>query len=139
MASIEIKNIGNLDEKAKTDFKEFSNNGTNNFYRREIETNRLSIFAVFIDGLRVGSVALRRENQPHGVEMVIVAGGGTYGGGRLVPIILEFLEGLAARNGERSIRFHTKREPLAIFSLSRGYKEIDDGDPDEITMRKILS
>ncbi|QDE27284.1 hypothetical protein [Paremcibacter congregatus] len=138
MAAIEIKNIGALDDRAKSDFKDFSHNGVPGFYRREVRAGRLSVFSVLIDGLRVGSLALRREVQPHGSEMVIVAGGGSYRGQRLVPLMLEFLEGLAGRNGEQSVRFHTKREPLALVAQGRGYIEIDDGDPDEITMRKVL-
>lgn len=139
MARIEIKNIQTLDNRAKSDFKEFSHNGTNSFYRKELKSGRLNILAVFIDGERVGTLALRSETQPHGGEMVIVAGGGSYRGARLAPMMLEFLENLAYRLGESSIRFHTKREGLIRTGYERGYFEIEDGDPDEITLRKVLA
>ncbi|MCC3859772.1 hypothetical protein [Pseudemcibacter aquimaris] len=140
MAKIELRNLGKLDKRSRDDFKDFSHDGTNGFYRDEIRAGRLSIYAVIIDSLRVGSVALRHEEQPHGGEMVIVAGGGVRRNGmRLVPTILGFLEQQAVRLGEKSIRFHTVRMPLVQVAISRGYFEIDDGDPDEVTMRKVLA
>lgn len=138
MARIEIINIFKVDNQAKSDFKAFSHNGNNSFYGREVNAARLSIFAVLIDGRRVGSVALRSEIQPHGKEMVIVAGGGSYRGQRLTPLILGYLENSASRLGEASIRFHTTRAGLVQVALKRGYFEIDDGDRDETTMRKVL-
>ena len=139
MARVEVIPIDKLDKKARKDFKDFSHNGSNSFYRSEIKANRLSIYAAVIDGLRIGSIALRHEDQPYGGEMVIVAGGGNYQGKRLVPLMLAFLEKLAFEYGEKSIRFHTKREPLAYIAMSRGWNEINDGDPDEICMRKVVA
>tara|TARA_R110002073_G_scaffold29354_1_gene92601 strand:- start:4536 stop:4955 length:420 start_codon:yes stop_codon:yes gene_type:complete len=139
MASVEIINIYELDKKARDDFKDFSHNGTNSFYRSEMKAGRLSLYGVIIDGLRIGSIGLRHDEMPHGGEMVVVAGGGTYRGQRLVPMVLDFLERFAVKYGEKSIRFHTKREALAILTMGLGYSEIDDGDPDEITMRKVLA
>lgn len=138
MESVEVIDIGKLDKRARQDFKDFSHNGTNSFYREELKAGRLAIFAAIIDGVRIGSVALKRDTQLFGDELVIVAGGGSYQGKRLVPIMLNFLEGLASQAGMAAIRFHTQREPLAIFAQSKGWIEIDDGDPDEICMRKVL-
>ena len=105
--------------------------------RGEVMARLLALFAVKMDGRRVGSVCVRIEQPGGGPEAVFVAAGGDGGGVYLYPRLLGVFVDLARAWGCVSARCHAKRRGVGRWLLAAGF-EVSETRDGETVYRKGL-
>lgn len=102
------------------------------WYRAEHEAGRLALAAGMVEGVHCATAAYRFEHSVRGVEMVIVAAGGSSDDTRLTEAFWPALETMAAAACASTVCFHTDRDGLVLLAERRGYALV------ERVMRKDL-
>lgn len=113
---VKLVALQNFDDRALADLREV---GPIDFYLNEFRRGVGVLFAVMVDGVRDGSVLLRREQRPDNkFECVVVAGKVRNETSVLRPGLDE-IERIARQVGCTSMRVHTDRRGLLQNILKR--------------------
>lgn len=91
------------------------------WYLRQIQAGRVRVFHAFAEGLRVGIVLWRIDQQDWGREFVIVAAVGWSEKFDLTASVYPRLDMMAKGMGCKSARFHTQRRGLVKKMEAHGF------------------